>query len=292
MRMRSIFQAWTREEINMSCEGCPNQGKCSKDAGSCSVETNANSKIKHVIAILSGKGGVGKSTITVMLARALAKQGLRVGIMDADITGPSIPRLMNAHERYAYATKENEIIPVEVDGIKIMSLNYLVQNESDPVIWRGPILGNVVKQFYTDVVWGELDVLLIDMPPGTGDVALTILQSLPVQGVLMISTPQPMVSMIVTKAVKMCEQMNVPVLGVIENMAYFQCPNCNEKVGFYDEDELNEFLKESNTKLYGTLPMTDLIRNVHRYDSYDLRQQEQALKTMDQIAKAVYADIQ
>jgi Mrp family chromosome partitioning ATPase len=144
-----------------------------------------------VIAILSGKGGVGKSTITVMLARALAKQGLRVGIMDADITGPSIPRLMNAHERYAYATKENEIIPVEVDGIKIMSLNYLVQNESDPVIWRGPILGNVVKQFYTDVVWGELDVLLIDMPPGTGDVALTILQSLPVQGVLMISTPQP-----------------------------------------------------------------------------------------------------
>ena len=129
----------------MSCEGCPNQGSCSKDASSCSVETNAQSKIKHVIAVLSGKGGVGKSTITVMLARAMQKQGLRVGIMDADITGPSIPRLMNAHERYAYATKENEIIPVDVDGIKIMSLNYLVQNESDPVIWRGPILGNVVK---------------------------------------------------------------------------------------------------------------------------------------------------
>ena len=276
----------------MSCEGCPNQGSCSKDASSCSVETNAQSKIKHVIAVLSGKGGVGKSTITVMLARAMQKQGLRVGIMDADITGPSIPRLMNAHERYAYATKENEIIPVDVDGIKIMSLNYLVQNDSDPVIWRGPILGNVVKQFYTDVVWGELDVLLIDMPPGTGDVALTILQSLPVQGVLMVSTPQPMVSMIVTKAIKMCQEMHVPVLGIVENMAYFECPNCQEKALFYDENELEQFLHESGTKLYGQLPMNSLIRNVHQYDAYDLKQQEATMETMAQIAKAVYADVE
>lgn len=276
----------------MSCEGCPNQGNCSKDTSSCSVQTNANSKIKHVIAVLSGKGGVGKSTITVLLARALQKQGLSVGIMDADITGPSIPRLMNAHDRYAYATKENEIIPVDVDGIKIMSLNYLVKNESDPVIWRGPILGNVVKQFYTDVVWGELDVLLIDMPPGTGDVALTILQSLPVQGVLMVSTPQPMVSMIVTKAIKMCEEMKVPVLGIVENMAYFECPNCNEKVDFYDQNELDEFIKENNTKLYGSLPMKDLIRNVHQYDSYDLKTQNDVLETMNEVAKQVYADVQ
>lgn len=276
----------------MSCEGCPNQGNCSKDTSSCSVQTNSNSKIKHVIAVLSGKGGVGKSTITVLLARALQKQGLSVGIMDADITGPSIPRLMNAHDRYAYATKENEIIPVDVDGIKIMSLNYLVKNESDPVIWRGPILGNVVKQFYTDVVWGELDVLLIDMPPGTGDVALTILQSLPVQGVLMVSTPQPMVSMIVTKAIKMCEEMKVPVLGIVENMAYFECPNCNEKVDFYDQNELDEFIKENDTKLYGSLPMKDLIRNVHQYDSYDLKTQNDVLETMNEVAKQVYADVQ
>ncbi|EOS61083.1 hypothetical protein C815_00811 [Firmicutes bacterium M10-2] len=276
----------------MSCEGCPNHGNCSKDTSNCSVKTNANSKIKHVIAVLSGKGGVGKSTITVLLARALQKQGLSVGIMDADITGPSIPRLMNAHDQYAYATKENEIIPVDVDGIKIMSLNYLVKNESDPVIWRGPILGNVVKQFYTDVIWGELDVLLIDMPPGTGDVALTILQSLPVQGVLMVSTPQPMVSMIVTKAIKMCEEMKVPVLGIVENMAYFECPNCNEKVDFYDQNELNEFIKENNTKLYGSLPMKDVIRNVHQYDSYDLKTQNDVLETMNEVAKQVYADVQ
>lgn len=162
------------------------------------------------------KGGVGKSTITVLLARALSKKGYKVGIMDADITGPSIPRLMDAQNEQAYATRENEVIPVDVDGIKIVSLNYMLENENDPVIWRGPIVGNVVKQFYTDVLWEDLDYLLIDMPPGTGDVALTILQELPVEAVLMVSTPQPMVSMIVTKAIKMCDEMHVRVLGSLK----------------------------------------------------------------------------
>ena len=245
-----------------------------------------------MIAVLSGKGGVGKSTVTVLLARALKQMGLQVGVMDADITGPSIPRLFGIESEKAYATGENEIIPVKTqEGIEVMSLNYLLKNEDDPVIWRGPIVGNVVKQFYTDVIWGDLDVLLIDMPPGTGDVALTILQQLPVQGVIMVSTPQPMVSMIVSKAVHMCEQMHVPVLGILENMAYLDCPYCGERIDFYNTDQLSEFLESSGLKLYGTLPMMDLIRDVSGYEGYDLRSREQVDGFMKDVAAQVMVDV-
>lgn len=276
----------------MSCEGCPSKGNCSKDSTLCSVQTNPKNHIKHVIAVLSGKGGVGKSTVTVLLARALKQMGLQVGVMDADITGPSIPRLFGIESEKAYATGENEIIPVKTqEGIEVMSLNYLLKNEDDPVIWRGPIVGNVVKQFYTDVIWGDLDVLLIDTPPGTGDVALTILQQLPVQGVIMVSTPQPMVSMIVSKAVHMCEQMHVPVLGILENMAYLDCPHCGERIDFYNTDQLSEFLESSGLKLYGTLPMMDLIRDVSGYEGYDLRSREQVDGFMKDVAAQVMADV-
>ncbi len=277
----------------MSCEGCPNQGNCGKDQSTCGVENNPNNHIKHIVSIMSGKGGVGKSTITVMMAKALARKGLKVGIMDADITGPSIPRLFSAEKEQAYATKENYIIPVEVDqGIKIMSLNFMMKNESDPVIWRGPIIAGVVKQFYTDVLWGDLDVLLIDMPPGTGDVALTIMQSLPVSGVLMVSTPQPMVSMIVSKAIHMCEQMKVPVYGVIENMAYLECPNCQERIDFYNKEELNSFVQETNCNLYATLPMLDLIRDINTYQDYTDNQKEIVLDLIDQAADSLLKDLQ
>nr|WP_276924424.1 Mrp/NBP35 family ATP-binding protein [Faecalibaculum rodentium] len=276
----------------MSCEGCPSKGNCSKDSTLCSVQTNPKNHIKHVIAVLSGKGGVGKSTVTVLLARALKQMGLQVGVMDADITGPSIPRLFGIESEKTYATGENEIIPVKTqEGIEVMSLNYLLKNEDDPVIWRGPIVGNVVKQFYTDVIWGDLDVLLIDMPPGTGDVALTILQQLPVQGVIMVSTPQPMVSMIVSKAVHMCEQMHVPVLGILENMAYLDCPHCGERIDFYNTDQLSEFLESSGLKLYGTLPMMDLIRDVSGYEGYDLRSREQVDGFMKDVAAQVMTDV-
>ena len=259
----------------MSCEGCPNQGSCGKDQSSCQIENNPNNHIKKIVAVMSGKGGVGKSTITVMLAKSLAKKGLKVGIMDADITGPSIPRLFAAEHEQAYATKENFIIPIETaDHIKIMSLNFMMKNESDPVIWRGPIIAGVVKQFYTDVVWGDLDVLLIDMPPGTGDVALTIMQSLPVSGVVMVSTPQPMVSMIVSKAIHMCHQMSIAVYGVIENMAYLECPNCQEKIDFYEKSDLDSFIRENETKIYCTLPMLDLIRDINQYAEYNDNQKE------------------
>ncbi len=277
----------------MSCEGCPNQGSCGKDQSSCQIENNPNNHIKKIVAVMSGKGGVGKSTITVMLAKSLAKKGLKVGIMDADITGPSIPRLFAAEHEQAYATKENFIIPIETeDHIKIMSLNFMMKNESDPVIWRGPIIAGVVKQFYTDVIWGDLDVLLIDMPPGTGDVALTIMQSLPVSGVVMVSTPQPMVSMIVSKAIHMCHQMNIEVYGVIENMAYLECPNCQEKIDFYETSDLDSFVKENETKIYCTLPMLDLIRDINQYAEYNDNQKDIVESLISDTASSLCDDLQ
>lgn len=276
----------------MSCEGCPSKGNCNKDQSSCGVQPNPHNHIKHIVAVMSGKGGVGKSTITVLLARALKSMGKSVGIMDADITGPSIPRLMALEKEQAYSNQEREILPVTgEDGIPIMSLNYLLQDENEPVIWRGPVITGVVKQFYTDVAWGDLDVLLIDMPPGTGDVALTILQELPVSGVLMISTPQPMVSMIVTKAIRMCQKMNVPVLGVVENMAYLNCPHCEERILFYKEDELDEFRNNAGTPIYGVLPQLDLIRDLNQYGSYTLKQQEEVNGLFHEIAESLCEDI-
>ena len=277
----------------MSCEGCPSAGKCSKDPNSCGLQSNPENKIKHIVAVMSGKGGVGKSTVTVMLARALARQGLKVGIMDADITGPSIPRLMGLEHEQAYADKRQFVLPVvSEDGIEMMSLNYMLSDENEPVIWRGPIITNVLKQFYTDVLWGELDVLFIDMPPGTGDVALTILQEFPIDGVVMVSTPQPMVSMIVTKAIRMCEKIGVSVLGVVENMAYLDCPHCHERISFYNEDELKAFLDENKVQLYGLLPNDQLIRDVDGFHTIDLKNQENTLAFFKDIAEKLVEDVE
>ena len=240
----------------MSCEGCPNQGNCNKDASTCSVETNPKNNIKKIIAVMSGKGGVGKSTITVMLAKAMAKKGLKVGIMDADITGPSIPRLLDAADEQAYATKDNEIIPIVTEeGIKIMSLNYLMKNESDPVIWRGPVIAGVVKQFWTDVMWGDLDYLFIDMPPGTGDVPLTVFQSLPVDGVVIVTSPQDLVRMIVKKAYNMAEAMHIPVLGIVENYSYLKCPDCGKKISVFGESHIDEIAEELGVPVIGKMPI-------------------------------------
>ena len=276
----------------MSCEGCPSKGNCGKDASTCSIVSNPNNKIKNVVAVMSGKGGVGKSTMTVMLAKSLAAQGKKVGIMDADITGPSIPRLFGVQNEQCYANENNEILPIMVEGVSLMSLNFMMENESDPVIWRGAILSNVVKQFYTDVYWGELDVLFIDMPPGTGDVALTIMQSLPIRGVVMISTPQPMVSMIVAKAIHMCEKMDVEVLGLIENMAYLECPHCNEKIPFYKDNYLEELFYTTGVKMYGELPMIDLLRDINMYETYSIEQREKTLKLVDDIAGQLIKDLE
>jgi Mrp family chromosome partitioning ATPase len=220
-----------------SCEGCPSAAGNKKT--SFLEEANSNSHIKHVIGIVSGKGGVGKSFVTSSLASMMRKAGYKVGILDADITGPSIPKMFGVHG--PAVADENGSFPVEAeDGTKIMSINLLLDDEEAPVVWRGPVIAGAVKQFWTDVQWGELDYLFVDMPPGTGDVALTVFQSIPVDGVIIVSTPQDLVKMIVGKAVNMCNQMNIKIIGLVENMSYMECPCCKEKVYPFGDSKLEE----------------------------------------------------
>ena len=212
------------------------------------------SHIKQVIAVMSGKGGVGKSSVTACLAAALRKTGKTVGVLDADLTGPSIPKLCGIRER-AVPTPMG-IAPVETaTGIKLMSLNLLTADETDPVIWRGPVIAGVLQQFWQDVAWGDLDVLLIDMPPGTGDVAITVFQSLPVDGIVMVTSPQQLASMIVTKAVKMANEMKVPILGIIENFSGFKCPDCGSVHAIFGESHAGEIAKQYGLTLLAKLPI-------------------------------------
>ncbi len=264
-----------------NCNTCPSKGKCGKKEEACGIVNNPKNHIQHVIAVMSGKGGVGKSSCTVLTAKELRKRGFSVGIMDADITGPSIPRLMNVVHEKAYGTNDAIEPVIDKDGIKLMSLNFLMEDENQPVIWRGPIVGNAVKQFWTDVVWGDLDYLLIDMPPGTGDVALTILQSMPVNSVIMVSTPQPMVSMIVSKAINMCKQMNIPICGVIENMSYVLCPDCGKQIRIYQNSDTPEFLKQNQLPLLCELPMMESVAMIHKDDDFDEAKQA----VIDQLMK-------
>lgn len=229
--------------MSQACDSCPSKGECSSK-GNCSedkyIKTNANSNIKKVIVVASGKGGVGKSYVTSVLAAGLSKQGLKVGILDADITGPSIPKAFGLKE-ILYADGDKNIFPSETSGgIKVVSLNLLVETEDTPVVWRAPVITGLVKQFYSEVNWGEIDVLLIDMPPGTGDVPLTVYQSIPVDGVVIVSTPQDLVSMIVSKAVNMANMMKVPILGLVENMSYIKCPDCGKKIDLFGSGEKME----------------------------------------------------
>ena len=218
-------------------------------------EFNQHSSVKHVIGVVSGKGGVGKSFVTGILATNLARAGKRVGILDGDITGPSIPRMFGISDERSYGVEE-QLIPIEdANGIKIMSANLVLQNETDPVLWRGPVVAGAIQQFYSQCNWGDLDYLLIDMPPGTGDVALTVFQSLPVEGVVIVSSPQDLVQMVVGKAVRMAEMMHVPVLGLIENMAYITCPHCDERIEPYGPSKLAETAAAFNLKPLGQLPM-------------------------------------
>lgn len=218
-------------------------------------ELNQHSNVKHVIGVVSGKGGVGKSFVTGILATNLARAGKRVGILDGDITGPSIPRMFGISDERSYGVEE-QLIPIEdANGIKIMSANLVLQNETDPVLWRGPVVAGAIQQFYSQCNWGDLDFLLIDMPPGTGDVALTVFQSLPVEGVVIVSSPQDLVQMVVGKAVRMAEMMHVPVLGLIENMAYITCPHCDERIEPYGPSKLVETTAAFNLKPLGQLPM-------------------------------------
>ncbi|MCR1897673.1 Mrp/NBP35 family ATP-binding protein [Irregularibacter muris] len=216
---------------------------------------NEFSTIKKVIAIMSGKGGVGKSSVTSLIASLVQDQGYKVGIMDADITGPSIPRIFGINKERA--DRNNKYIdPVETSsGIKTISINLLLDNEESPVIWRGPILNNTVKQFFSHVNWGELDYLFIDLPPGTGDIPLTIMQVIPIDGIIVVTSPQELVKLIVKKSVKMASSLDIPLLGIVENMSYFQCPHCDEKTEIFGKSLIEGITQEMDLELISKLPI-------------------------------------
>ena len=215
---------------------------------------NSLSSVGRVIAVVSGKGGVGKSMVTACLAAAMRKRGKKVGVLDADITGPSIPTAFGVHEK-AGGSELGLYPAVTKTGVEIMSLNLLMPNESDPVIWRGPVIAGAVKQFWTDVVWGDLDYLFVDMPPGTGDVPLTVFQSLPVDGIIVVTSPQELVSMIVAKAVTMAQMMDVPVLGLVENYSYFKCPDCGKEHAVFGESRIEQTAAGLGLKVLARLPI-------------------------------------
>ena len=236
------------------CAGCVHADSCSSKPQDFKKPANPFSHVKNVIAVVSGKGGVGKSMVTASLARLMREQGFSVGILDADITGPSIPKMYGIHGKAVGS--QDGIFPIEAeDGTKIMSVNLLLESEEDPVIWRGPVIAGVVEQFWTDVMWGELDYLFVDMPPGTGDVPLTVFQSLPVDGVVIVTSPQDLVRMIVKKAYNMAKKMNIPVLGVVENYSYLECPDCKKRINVFGESHIEEVAEELEIPVLGKMPI-------------------------------------
>lgn len=242
------------ENCDSNCSSCGKDCDSRREPNSFLEPMNKDSNIKKVIGIVSGKGGVGKSLVTSLLASETSRRGASVAILDADITGPSIPKAFGITEK---AKIENESIcpAVSAGGVKIMSLNLLMMNETDPVVWRGPIIAGTVKQFWTDVVWGNVDYMFVDMPPGTGDVPLTVFQSLPVAGIVIVTSPQDLVNMIVEKAVNMAALMGVPVLGIVENMSYFKCPDCGKEHYIYGESKVEEVAARHGISTLAKLPI-------------------------------------
>lgn len=239
------------------CSGCSSASTCGsaqQQPQDLTAKLNPLSSVKHVIGVVSGKGGVGKSLVTSMLAISMARKGYKVGILDADITGPSIPKVFGVKGKARVDEAGMYPLPSK-GGIDIMSVNLLLENETDPVLWRGPIVGNVVKQFYTDVIWQDLDYLFVDMPPGTGDVAITVYQSLQLDGIVVVTSPQDLVAMIVEKAVKMAELMQVPIIGVVENFSYFHCPDNGKDYKIFGDSHIDEVLKRYNLLLMARLPI-------------------------------------
>lgn len=241
-------------DCNHNCESCSSSCGDRKEKNDFTVQPHELSNIKKVIGVVSGKGGVGKSLVTSLLAVSMNRRGYHTAILDADITGPSIPKAFGLHEK----AKGNEmgLFPVKSKtGIDVMSINLLLGNETDPVVWRGPIIAGTVKQFWSDVIWSDVDYMFVDMPPGTGDVPLTVFQSIPLDGIIIVTSPQVLVSMIVGKAVKMASMMNVPILGLIENMSYFVCPDCNTQYPIFGESHVEEVAGRYGINAFAKLPI-------------------------------------
>ena len=243
------------EECNKACNTCSDNCEERTEQKKDTFEKpHELSKIKKVIGIVSGKGGVGKSLVTSMLAITMKRIGHKVAVLDADITGPSIPKAFGIDQR-ATSSELGVYTVKSKTGIDIMSINLLLEDNTEPVIWRGPIIANTVKQFWTDVIWGEIDYMFVDLPPGTGDVPLTVFQSIPVDGIIIVTSPQELVSMIVTKAVKMAEKMNIPIVGIIENMSFFKCPDCNKEYKLFGDSHLEAIAEEQNIEILLKMPI-------------------------------------
>ena len=245
--------AQNQDNCTHNCETC--SANCSsREKESLLAAANPKSNVKKVIGVVSGKGGVGKSMVTSLMAVTMNRRGLKSAVLDADITGPSIPRAFGVNGMLMGT--EDGIIPAESKtGVKLVSLNLLLENETDPVVWRGPVIAGTVKQFWTDVMWGDVDFMFVDMPPGTGDVPLTVFQSLPVDGIIIVTSPQELVGMIVSKAVKMAGMMNIPVLGIVENMAYYECPDCGKRHSIFGESHVAEIANEFGIMNTAQLPI-------------------------------------
>jgi len=270
--------------VSEECNSCSSASTCS---GSCPsvpelTEAQKASNVKNVIAIMSGKGGVGKSSVTGMLAVSLMRQGNKVGVLDADVTGPSIPKIFGRKEKVG--ASEIGIIPVTTEnGIKLISLNLMIPNEDDPVIWRGPIISQLVKQYWTDVIWGNLDYLLIDLPPGTGDVPISVFQSIPVKGVVIVSSPQQLANMVVRKAIKMANMYNINFYGMIENMAYVKCPECQRRIEIFGKPKGEEEAAFNNIPFLGELPIDPMLAELS--DAGDIEKYHS--EKFDQIARKI-----
>lgn len=269
------------ETCDQSCSSC---GESCSDRKEQQVDfrekSHELSNIKRVIGVVSGKGGVGKSLVTSMMAVTMQRRGHRVAILDADITGPSIPKAFGLKDKAM--SNELGLLPVKSKfGIEVMSLNLLLENETDPVVWRGPIIANTVKQFWTDVIWGDVDYMFVDMPPGTGDVPLTVFQSLPVDGIIVVTSPQELVSMIVTKALVMAEKMNIPVIGIVENMSYFKCPDNDKEYKIFGESNIDSIAKTHGIPLIAKLPIDPKFANASDKGMIELGDDKEFIKAAE-----------
>lgn len=271
-------------ECTHNCDSCGESCPSRQDPKSMLEKPHELSKIKKVIGVVSGKGGVGKSLVTSLSAVESARLGYKTAILDADITGPSIPRSFGLTEK-ATGT-ETGLYPVKTStGISVMSLNLLTENETDPVVWRGPMIAGVVKQFWTDVIWGDVDYMFIDCPPGTGDVPLTVFQSIKLDGVIIVTTPQDLVSMIVGKAVHMAEMMNIPIIGLVENMSYVKCPDCGREINVFGKSKAEEVCKEYGIELIGRMPIDEKLSSLVDHGVIELMDNDYLDSAADSVEK-------
>ena len=270
-------------ECTHNCETC-GVDCASRTAESLLAPQNELSDVKKVIAVVSGKGGVGKSLVTALMANAARRKGLNTAVLDADVTGPSIPKLFGLRDR-AQGTETALLPSVTQSGIRVMSVNLLLENETDPVVWRGPVIAGVIKQFWSDVIWDKVDYMFVDMPPGTGDVPLTVFQSLPVDGIIVVTSPQELVGMIVEKAVKMAEMMNIPVLGIVENMSWFECDQCGKKHYIYGNSHIEDTASRLGIKNVAHIPINPAFAQLG--DSGNI---ESASNVLEDFAEKLFAD--